>query len=134
MSIDAKHVFSDQQSGAGSSGDTIASSNVIDLGDGKAGLQPMAAVATVQTAFSGSGKLQAVLQDSANNSDYADVLAGPVIDGAVLAKGKKLFNAGLPADLRRYIRMAFKITSASLSAGKIDAVLEPTPQSAMLTL
>lgn len=133
MSIDAKHIFSAQQSGAGSSGDVVASSNVIDLGSGKAGLQPMAVVATVQTAFSGSGKLQAVLQDSANNSDYTDVLSGAVIDGAALVKGKKLLNVSLPPDLQRYIRLAYKITSAALSAGKIDANLELTPQSAMLT-
>ena len=72
----------------------------------------------------GAGTLQVVLQDSADNSTFADVqtLTGAVALAA-LGANKKQVRARLPIGLRRYIRLAYRVGTAAMTAGTVDAFL-----------
>lgn len=71
----------------------------------------------------GSATVQAVLQDSADNSTYADVIAGAAIAVASLTAGTSMLQIQPPIGLRRYIRIVYRIATAALTAGKFDAYI-----------
>lgn len=109
-------------------GDT-ASTNVYDTGNAIGGdialtentwLQ--ATVNTLATS-AGAATLQAVLQDSADNATFADVQSGPVVPVASLVVGAVLFQGTPPVPLRRYVRIAWRVGTAALTAGKFDAYI-----------
>lgn len=109
-------------------GDT-ASTNVYDFGsDASAGaalnrnLWIQAQVDTTATS-GGAATLQAVLQDSADGTTFADVLAGPVVALAGLTAGTKLLETPPPMSLRRYVRIAWRVGTAALTAGKFTAFI-----------
>ena len=76
----------------------------------------------------GSATIQAVLQDSADNSTFADVLSGPVVAVASATAGTTLLQIQPPVGIRRYHRIAYRIGTATLTAGKFDAWLSNTIQ------
>jgi len=76
----------------------------------------------------GAGTMQAVLQDSADNVTFVDVLAGPVLALAALIVGAALLRVQPPAGIRRYFRIAWRIGTADLTAGKFDAYVSNTVQ------
>jgi hypothetical protein len=81
------------------------------------------------TAFttSASGTIQAVLQDSADNVTFADVLLGTSVAAATAVQGYDLLNARLPftPKLRRYIRVVYRIGTGVMTAGACVAFLTP---------
>ena len=110
-----------------STGDT-ASTNVYDFGSAATAdaalvspdLWLNALVDTTATS-GGAATVQAVLQDSADNATFADVLAGPVVPLAQLKAGAPLLLTQPPVGLRRYFRVAWRVGTAALTAGKFTA-------------
>lgn len=109
-------------------GDT-ASTNVYDAGGangqgafGLTGENLWLNVFVNTTATSGgSATVQAVLQDSADNSTFADVVAGPAVAVAGVTAGTALLQIQPPPGMRRYSRVAYRVGTAVLTAGKFDA-------------
>jgi len=130
--IDSQLVFAEAQA-ATAEGDT-ASTNVLDMGsaaNGPAGLTQenlwVQAICSTATTSGGSATVQAVLQDSADNATFADVAAGPVYANPVAA-GTRILAIQPPPAMRRYWRIAWRIGTAVLTAGKFDAFVSNTLQ------
>lgn len=108
-------------------GDTV-STNVYDFGSAPTAdaaltspyLWLNAQVATTATS-GGAATVQAVLQDSADNATFADVLSGPVVALAALKAGAPLLIVQPPVGLRRYFRVAWRVAGAALTAGTFSA-------------
>ena len=117
-----------------STGDT-ASSNVYDNGSVNSSdisltgenLWINAVVDTTATS-GGAATLQAVLQDSADNSTFADVLAGSVVALAGLTAGAVVMQVQPPVGLRRYFRIVWRVGTAALTAGKFTAYVSNSVQ------
>lgn len=109
-----------------STGDT-ASTNVYDAGSAESadiGLNDelwINVTCNTTATSGGSATVQAVLQDSADNSTFADVLAGPALAVANVTQGAVLLQACPPLGLRRYTRIVYRVGVAALTAGKFDA-------------
>ena len=67
-----------------------------------------------------AGTLAIALQDSADNSSFADVLALPAIAVAALTAGKTYYIP-LPAGMRRYIRANYTIAAGPFTGGTLNA-------------
>ena len=118
-------VFSEEQ--APTTG-TTASTNVIDTGIAGRSIgsgEEIELVVVVHTTATsgGSNTTQVVLQDSADNSSFATVLGSIATAVASLTAGTELLRVKLPPGLRRYIRVAYIIATADLTAGKFNAYL-----------
>jgi hypothetical protein len=75
-------------------------------------------------ASGGSGTLAVTLQDSADDSSWADTeMAVDPIAVADLVKGYTILKRQLPETLRRYIRLKYTVGTAALSDGKVDAYI-----------
>lgn len=117
-----------------STGDT-ASTNIYDNGNANASDMSMtgenlwinAVVATAPTS-SGAATIQAVLQDSADNSSWADVLAGTAFAYTAATAGTVLLQVQPPTGLRRYVRIAWRVGTAALTAGAFTAYVSNTIQ------
>jgi hypothetical protein len=106
-------------------GDT-ASTNVYDHGPGNAGpgAGDMWLFGKTNAAFTtgAGGTLQAVLQDSADNSTFADVQTlTPVLAVAALPANRIIFQVRLPGNLRRYSRIAWRVGTGVMTAGTVTA-------------
>ena len=111
-----------------------AKGDVIDLGIANpnigAGTKLVCRV-TINTDLSGNSANETVvisLQDSADNSTFADLLASEAynIDGTVV--GQTLLEASLPKEHMRYLRIyALFAGTTPPTAGKIDAYINVTP-------
>jgi hypothetical protein len=113
-----------------STGDT-ASSNVYDNGSAyndmgftaDEDLWLHAAVSTTATS-GGSATIQVVLQDSADNNSFADVVSGAAVAVANAVAGASLLDVKLPVGLRRYVRVAYRIGTAALTAGNFNSYID----------
>ena len=109
-----------------STGDT-ASTNVYDAGRAESsdiGLNDelwFNVICSTTATSGGSATVQAVLQDSADNSTFADALVGAVLPVASVKQGAVLLQACPPLGLRRYTRIVYRVGTAALTAGKFDA-------------
>lgn len=86
--------------------------------------------AIVQTAFtsgSSTATVAPVVQDSADNVTYADVLVGPATLVTSLTAGVDLWSnpTRLPSKLRRYIRLVYRVGVEAVTAGTVVAFLTP---------
>jgi hypothetical protein len=116
-------------------GDT-ASTNVYDTG-GSNGQNNLAltgenlwinVVVNTTATSGGSATVQAVLQDSADNSSWADVISGPAVAVASVVAGLTLLQIQPPLGTREYLRIAYRVGTAVLTAGKFDAYISNTIQ------
>jgi len=131
--LDSELVFAEAQA-VTNVGDT-ASTNVYEaanaqLGDaGQTGenLWVQALCSTAATS-GGSATVQAVLQDSADGVTYADVVSGPVVAVADVTTGAPLLAVQPPPGMRQYWRIAWRVATAALTAGKFDAFITNTLQ------
>jgi len=117
-----------------STGDT-ASTNVYDSGSANTSDLSMTgenlyinAVVDTTATSGGSATLQAVLQDSADNSTFADVLIGKEVAVASLTAGTVLLQTTPPVGMRRYFRIVWRVGTAALTAGKFTAYVSNTIQ------
>lgn len=114
-------------------GDT-ASTNTYDSGDANSadmGLQQnlwVAAVVATAATSAGAATVQAVLQDSADNVTFADASVGPVVALAGLVVGAQLMLAPPPVGLKRYVRVAWRVGTAALTAGAFTAYISLAAQ------
>lgn len=86
------------------------------------------AVVDTTATSAGSATVQAVLQDSADGTTFADVAAGPAVGVASLTAGKTLLQIQPPPGLRRYFRVVWRVGTAALTAGKFTAYVSNTIQ------
>lgn len=110
-------------------GDT-ASTNSYDHGPGNSGtgayspgggLWLVCKTAAAVTS-GGAATAQAVLQDSADNSTFADVMTvTPALALAALGANKVMSMVRFPGTLRRYTRVVWRIGTAVLTAGSFSA-------------
>ncbi len=117
-----------------STGDT-ASTNIYDAGSVHNADISMTgenlwinAVVDTTATSGGSATLQAVLQDSADASSWADVVSGPAVAVASLTAGANLLQIQPPVGLRRYFRVVWRVGTAALTAGKFTAYVSNTIQ------
>jgi hypothetical protein len=87
-----------------------------DLGGGTQLFMEICVTATM----TGAGTLAIALQDSADNSSFADVLTLPPIAFGSLVVGTRLYIP-LPAKMRRYIRNNYTIASGPFTGGTLSA-------------
>jgi hypothetical protein len=126
MILDTMEQFAAAQSIAAAVGD-IVSTNVYDTGaamDVGAG-EPMWLFAKTVAAVTsgGAATVQVVLQDSADNSSFADAMSGPVFALAALGANKVIAKQRLNTPLRRYLRVVFRIAGATTTGGTASAYL-----------
>lgn len=132
--LDNEIIFSAAQA-VTATGDT-ASTNVYDSGGangqgdmGQTGENLWFNVIVNTTATSGgSATVQAVLQDSADNTTFADVVIGKAIAVASVTAGSILLQVQPPPGMREYSRIVYRIGTAVLTAGKFDAYVSNTIQ------
>jgi len=133
MIIDNELVLSAAQAVTTSGADT-ASTNSYDTGQTSASVgltgENLWLNVIVNTAVTSAGAatVQAVLQDSADNATFADVIAGPVLAKAACTAGASLLVLQLPLGLRRYFRVVYRVAVADLTAGKFDAYVSNAVQ------
>lgn len=104
---------------------TAASTDVIDFGQANpnTGLTDHASlVITVDeaAAAAGAATVSYALQDSADNSTFADVAVSPVFGKATLVAGHQHVIA-MPTKHRRYVRVNYTVATGPLTAGKFSA-------------
>lgn len=127
MILDTQETFSAAQSVAAAAGD-IVSTNVYDTGaaaDSGAG-EPFYIYAKLNAAVTsgGAATLQVVLQDSADNATFADVQTlTPALALAALTANKELCRARIPVGIRRYLRLVYRIGTATTTAGTASAYI-----------
>lgn len=119
MLLDKTAFFSDAQALRS----TGASANTLDLGAaGNAVPGRLVLIAHADTAFTGATQLVCALQtcDKADFSAGVVTLASATVSGSQLADTEKnLFALGVPAGLKRYLRMYYTVTG-TVSAGQIS--------------
>lgn len=116
---------------------SAASTNVVDFGTKKPNTgnaaQNLYAVFTIPESFAG-GSLTISLQDSADGTNFANVISGVTVTATDLKAGSQ-YVIPMPVSHRRYIRAYYTVTG-SMTAGKINCVIvsglqnnEPAPES-----
>lgn len=110
----------------------VASTNVYDTGqtNGAVGLTGenlwLNVVVNTTVTSAGAPTLSPVLQDSADNATFADVMIGPQYLKAAMVAGAVLWQVQLPVQTRRYLRLVYRLGTADLTAGKFDAYITNT--------
>jgi hypothetical protein len=67
------------------------------------------------------------LQDSADNSSFADIFTTGAIGKATLVAGYIVFTIAIPPTHRRYLRINYTVATGPLTAGKFDAFVTVVP-------
>lgn len=103
---------------------SAASTDVIDFGQASpdVGIYDLYAVITTDEAATASGAATVTfsLQDSADNSTFADVAVTAAIGKATLVAGYQ-HVIPLPTKMRRYCRLYYTVATGPLTAGKFSA-------------
>jgi len=120
MYIDTQETFAAAQSVAAAAGDVV-STNVYDTGaTADTGIgENFYLLAKMNAALVGAGaSIQVVLQTSASEgSGYTDAVAGPVVPVASAGANANLAKIRVPIGLKRYLRVVFRISGATTTAG-----------------
>lgn len=104
---------------------SAASTDVIDFGqtNPNSGLNrntTMAITVDESATAAGAATVAFSIQDSADNSTFADVAVTGVIAKADIAAGKQ-FLIPMPVKHRRYLRVYYTVATGPLTAGKFSA-------------
>lgn len=104
---------------------SAASSDVIDFGQsnpnvGMNGRSYMVITVSESAAAAGAATVTFSVQDSADNSNFADVAVTAPIGKAVLTAGRQIVIP-MPTTLRRYCRVFYTVGTGPLTAGKFSA-------------
>ena len=112
---------------------SAASTDVIDAGATKnasigrdigAGDMYMVITCSEAATAAGAATVTFSVQDSADNSSFADVIVSAAIGKAAITVGSKVVLP-LPPGMRRYIRAYYTVATGPLTAGKFSAQLVP---------
>jgi len=129
MILDSKLEFSNAQAVTA----TAASTNAIDIGLAAPNIgdgTPKRVEVIVNTNFATCDSLKATLEESADDSTYTTLLDGVAVAVASLKKGKKLLSVPLPTQHKRYLRINYTIAGSNATAGKVDAFVCESAQTA----
>lgn len=104
---------------------TAASTDVIDFGqvNPNSGLNlntTLAITVDEAAAAAGAATVTFSIQDSADNSTFADVAVTAAIGKASLTAGQQVLIP-MPAKHRRYVRVYYTVATGPLTAGKFSA-------------
>lgn len=129
MILDSQEYLANAQA-VTATGDT-ASTNVLDTqvaqDEGLGESVYINALVTTTPTSAGSATVQAVLQGSADNASWSDVVAGPALayNAAGAAAGQFLLQTkiGPYAQTYRYLRVAWRVGTAVLTAGNFSAFI-----------
>lgn len=104
---------------------SAASEDVIDFGQANPNIgmddrSSMVITVDESAAASGSATVTFSIQDSADNSTFADVAVTAAIGKASLAAGQQIVIP-MPTKLRRYCRVYYTVATGPLTAGKFSA-------------
>ena len=80
-------------------------------------------VTTAFTTTTTTGTLQIVLQESVDNSTYTDLVASAVFAVGALTDNAVLLAVRMPQIKKRYIRIAYRVGTETLTAGACQAFL-----------
>ncbi len=131
MYIDSMETFSDAQSVAAAAGDVV-STNVYDTGsaaDVGIGERNPFIYAKMNAALVGAGaSIQVVLQTSADNSTWVDAYLAAAVPVASATANANLARFSLPIGLRRYLRVVYRISGATTTAGTASAYIVDSVQ------
>jgi hypothetical protein len=125
MILDSQNTFCTAMSVARAVGDAV-STDVYDTGAATdVGIgENFYVYAKMDAALAGAGaSIQVVLQDSADNSSWADAEAGKVVALATAVANAELAKLRVPIGLRRYLRVVFRISGATTTGGTASAML-----------
>jgi len=125
--LDSNLIFCEAQA-VTATGDT-ASTNQYDTGNangsGDAGETFenlwITAVCTTTATSGGSATVQAVLQNSADDATWTDVVAGKALAVAAVLAGTVMLQVQPPPGMLEYWRIAWRVGVAVLTAGNFDA-------------
>lgn len=123
--IDQNLVLSDAQAVTATAVSTKSIDTITALRNIGSG-EPVEVLVSVGTAFTAAGAatMTVALQDSADNTTFADVLVSPAIAVASLAAGFEALRVRVPATTRRYIALNYTVATGPMTAGALTAVLE----------
>eukprot|EP01136_Pigoraptor_vietnamica_P045043 Opistho-1_new@22551 len=126
MILDNQAMYSNAQT-ITALGDT-PSTNGVDHGSGNSGpgMAGLMLVIRTDAAFTsgGAGTLQPILQDSADNSSFADVLSlTPALPLAALTTNAVVAQVRMPGNVRRFSRIAWRVAGATMTGGRVTAAL-----------
>lgn len=123
--IDQNLVLSDAQAVTATAVSTKSIDTITALRNIGSG-EPVEVLVSVGTAFTagGAATMTVALQDSADNTTFADVLVSPAIAVASLAAGFEALRVRVPATTRRYIALNYTVATGPMTAGALTAVLE----------
>lgn len=104
---------------------TAASTDVIDFGQvnpnsGMSDQLTMAITVDTSAAASGSATVTFAVQDSADNSTFADIVSTAAIGKAALVAGYQVLIP-MPPQHRRYVRVNYTVATGPLTEGKFSA-------------
>lgn len=104
---------------------SAASTDVIDFGQttpnvGMDDRSSMVVTVDEAAAASGAATVTVSVQDSADNSSFADVAVTAAIGKATLVAGYQIVIP-MPVKLRRYCRVYYTVATGPLTAGKFSA-------------
>ncbi|MFZ2972238.1 MAG: Bbp16 family capsid cement protein [Ferribacterium limneticum] len=104
---------------------SAASTDVIDFGQANpnSGLNnnvTMAITTDEAATASGSATVTFSIQDSADNSTFADVAVTAAVAKSTLVSGYQILIP-MPTKLRRYVRVYYTVATGPLTAGKFSA-------------
>jgi len=130
MILDSQETFSSAQSLAVGTGDT-ASTNVLDTltaqDEGLGSDVKVAVLVTTALTSAGGATIQAVLQGSPDNATWSDIESGPALayNAAGAAAGQYLLLTRIPpySQTYRYLRVAYRVGTAALTAGAATAFI-----------
>lgn len=71
----------------------------------------------------GAATMTPVLQHSDDNVTFTDAMVGPTAALASLTPGAMLWQSKLPVGLKRYLRVAWRVGTAALTAGNFTAFI-----------
>ena len=123
MILDKQHQMSSEQVVTDTD---VASTNVVDSVVAGQALHELYAEVRVHTTFASGTSILFSLQDSADNSSFADIAAGAAVVTASLTAGAIPFRVRVPQGARRYLRMWYNVTG-TMTAGKLNAYLTREP-------
>lgn len=131
--LDSQLVLAEGQA-VTATGDT-GSTNVYNAGSAALGDEGLTtenlwvqALCSTTVTSGGAATVQAVFQDSADGTTYADVVTGKAFVLASLTAGTQLLAVQPPPGTRQYQRVAWRVGTAVLTAGKFDAFFSNTLQ------
>lgn len=128
MILDNQTIYSNAQA-VTATGDT-ASTNSYDHGLGNSGVGMavpggglwLIVKTNAAVTSGGAATVQAVLQDSADNTTFADVMTlNAPAALAALGANRTIAIARFPGVLRRYTRVVYRVGTAALTAGTFSA-------------